>query len=201
MAPDLACLGARCVAAAIITLSFTVAFKNNQNRRVQLFVVAIDGLTVLAVPFFPDVLRALWHIGLPLFHELGWLIAIALFLSFLETLALLQWRAAQKIRRECPEEEYELAESPSDDATHMIISGLLLVIWPLTLLIISPKLFVLGLALGLPVVILTSCELAARYEESRCGGKTQRKRTPGLFAPLFGDGRQKADGHGQGASD
>ena len=178
-----------------------VAFKNNQSRRVQLFIMVIDGLTVLAVPFFPDVLRALWYIGLPLFHDLGWLLAVSLFLSFLETVALLQWRATQKIRRECPENEYELAELPSDDATLMIISGLLLVIWPFTVLIISPKLFVLGLALALPVVILALCELAARYEEARAGGRTHRKRASGLFATLFRRNRQKADSRRQGVSD
>jgi len=168
-------------------------------------IVSNDGLAALAIGSLPNVLRTLYKtcliIGMPLFHELWWLFAIGLFLSFVEICALLQLRATNKVRRECPENEYEFAEPPSDDATLVIISGLLLVIWPLTLLLISPPLFVLGLALAMPVVILASCELAARYEEAQTRGKKTRRRVHGLFVALFRRGRQNADSRSDRTSD
>jgi hypothetical protein len=68
--PNLGRLSVQCMVVAIITFSLMVAFKRNQNQRVRVLIIIVDGLiAVLAVPFFLDVLPQLWHrylaIGLP----------------------------------------------------------------------------------------------------------------------------------------
>jgi hypothetical protein len=67
--PDLARLAGELAVVTIITASLMVAFKTNQNRKIQVLIIAHVLLPFLCIPFFMDVLHAYSHrwlaLGLP----------------------------------------------------------------------------------------------------------------------------------------
>ena len=81
VAPNLARLAVQCTAVAIITFSLMVAFKNNQNRKVKVLIIAIHALIpVVCAPFFIDVLPTWWQRCLPI--GLPFLLPLVILLLF-----------------------------------------------------------------------------------------------------------------------
>jgi hypothetical protein len=127
------------------------------------------------------------------FDELGWLVGLAVALSFLRVVVSMQRRATNRVIHNCRQEDYEFTSPPGCDPTGLIINVLLFIIWPAIALCISPKLLIVALFLASPLVFLGFCELTAQYEEARSRQTPRQESRRSLFTALLSLGRHKPD--------
>jgi hypothetical protein len=125
------------------------------------------------------------------FNELGWLVALAVALSFLRVVVSIQRRATNRVIQNCRQEDYEFTSPPGCDPAGLIINVLLFIIWPAIALCISPKLLIVALFLVPPLAFLAFCEFTAQYEEARSRQTPRQKSRPSLFTALLSLGRHK----------